>query len=128
VILTDTSVVIVYARGKDAKLNALMPTLPLAICGVVRAELLCGVRDAAHRGHLLSLLSPFQHIPIAEAIWDAVDDNLARLRLNGLTVPFPDLIIATLAIESGIEVWARDAHFRAMQRIFSSLMLYHEPP
>jgi predicted nucleic acid-binding protein len=49
VILTDTSVVIDYARGKDAKLAALVPTLPVAVCGVVRAEVLAWARDPGHR-------------------------------------------------------------------------------
>ena len=48
-ILVDTTIVIDYARAKDAKLVALVPTLPVAVCGVVRAELLCGARDAKHR-------------------------------------------------------------------------------
>jgi hypothetical protein len=33
-ILIDTSVVIDYARGKDAKLVARLPTLPVVVCGI----------------------------------------------------------------------------------------------
>jgi predicted nucleic acid-binding protein len=35
-ILVDTSVVIDYVRAKDARLQALLPTLPVAICGVTQ--------------------------------------------------------------------------------------------
>jgi predicted nucleic acid-binding protein len=48
VILCDTSVVIEYAQGIDAKLVALLPKLPATICGVTRAEALCGARNPMH--------------------------------------------------------------------------------
>ena len=41
-ILVDTSVVIDDIRGKDAKLQGLIGSLPVAICGIVRAEVFCG--------------------------------------------------------------------------------------
>ena len=63
-ILVDTSVVIDFARGKDAKLVAHLPTLPVAVCGLVRAELLCGTRDPKHRADLLTLLATFNHLAI----------------------------------------------------------------
>jgi predicted nucleic acid-binding protein len=115
VILTDTSVVIDYARGKDAKLAGLISQRPVAVCGIVRAELLCGARDPAHRSNLLTLLATFAQISISEPIWDVAGDHLAALRRRGITVPFPDVVIATLGIVNDIEVWARDPHFPAMQ-------------
>lgn len=127
-ILVDTTVVIDYARGKDAKLVAFLPTLPVAVCGVVRAELLCGARDANHRTSLLTLLAPFQHVAIPDTLWDIVGDNLAALRSKGITVPFPDAVIATLGIEKNIEVWARDPHFPTMQKVLPALKLFQEPP
>jgi predicted nucleic acid-binding protein len=127
-ILTDTSVVIDYAQGKDAKLAGLIPGLPVAVCGVVRAELLCGARDVAHRGMLLILLAPFAQIATSEAIWDAAGDNLAALRRRGIAVPFPDAVIATVGIENDVEVWARDQHFRTIQQVLPRLKLFQEPP
>jgi predicted nucleic acid-binding protein len=59
-ILVDTSVVIDCARGKDSKLIALLPTLPVADCGIVRTEVLCGARDAKHRADLLTVLGAFK--------------------------------------------------------------------
>jgi predicted nucleic acid-binding protein len=61
VILVDTSVVVDYVRGKDAKLKALIPALTVGICGPVRAEVLCGVQDPPHRAKLLNYLAAFQH-------------------------------------------------------------------
>jgi predicted nucleic acid-binding protein len=128
VILMDTSLVIDDIRGKDAKLQALLPGLPVAVCGLVRAEILCGARDAAHRSKLLVNLMAYQQLPFPDSIWDSVGDNLAALRRNGFTFPFPDVAIATLGIHQGIEVWARDRHFADIQKVLPALKLYQEPP
>jgi predicted nucleic acid-binding protein len=127
-ILLDSTVVIDYLRGKDPKVQTLFTTLKLAVCGVVRAEVLAGARTAADRGKLLALLNGFVPIATPDAIWDVVGDNLAQLRQNGLTVPFPDVVIATLGMDLNCEVWSRDPHFPAMQRFLPALKLFLEPP
>ena len=127
-ILLDTTVVIDYARGKDAKLASRLPKLSVAVCGIVHAELLAGARDPRHRASLLTLLSTFHFILFPDTLWDNVGDNLAALRLRGITVPLGDAAIATLGIENDIEVWARDPHFPMMQKVLGRLKLYQEPP
>jgi predicted nucleic acid-binding protein len=128
VIVVDTSIVIDYARGKDAKLVALLPTLDPAICGIVRAELLCGARNAKHRSELATLLATFNQLPIPEMLWDVVGDTLAAMRVRGMTVPLADAAIATLALEHDCEVWSVDPHFKAMQKCIPRLKLYQPPP
>jgi len=102
-ILVDSGVLIDFLRTKDAKLDALFRSLPVAICGVTRAEILHGVRNPADRQRLLVFLSAFKQEPIPEPLWDAVGDNLATLWANGITVPFPDAVIATVGIENDSE-------------------------
>ena len=127
-ILVDSGVIIDFLRTKDAKLDALFRSLPVAVCGATRAEILCGARGDADRQRLIVFLSAFQQIAFPESLWDKLGDNLASLRASGVTVPFPDAIIATLGIENDIEVWARDPHFPAIQKILSSLRLFQEAP
>jgi predicted nucleic acid-binding protein len=127
-ILVDTSVVIDWSQGKDAKLRVLMPSLPVAVCGVTQAELLHGSRDPAHRQKLLTDLAAFQFVPMPDALWIPVGDNLAALRSNGITVPFQDVAIATVAIESDIELWTRDAQFPLIQTVLPRLRLFPDPP
>ena len=50
------------------------------------------------------------------------------LRRRGVTVPFQDAFMATLAIANDIELWARDAHYPMIQSILPSLKLFQEPP
>lgn len=127
-ILLDSSVVIDYSRGKDPKLLSLFATLSLAVCGVVRAEVLAGARSATDRSKLIGLLDSLAQVPIPEAIWDTVGDNLQTLRASGITIPFPDAVLVTVAISNGYEFWARDAHFALVQRVLPALKLFHEPP
>jgi predicted nucleic acid-binding protein len=44
-----------------------------------------------------------------------------------VTVPFPDALIATLAIAENLELWTRDLHFTQIQRVLPSLRLFQEP-
>ena len=97
-ILADAGIVIAYLRGNDTKLVRLADTLPLAVCGVTQAEVLHGVRSPAERIDTVALLDSFLQVATPEAIWDASGDNLAMLRAAGVSVPFPDAILATLAI------------------------------
>ena len=127
-ILADSTVIIDFLRGKDAKLRGLITSNPIAICGLVRAEILCGARDAKHRASLLSQLASFHQLVFPDPLWDTVGDNLAALRRDGFTFPFPDVAIATLGMHDGIEVWARDRHFSDIRAILPALKLFQEPP
>jgi hypothetical protein len=105
-----------------------MPTLPTAICGITQAEVLHGARDPAHRHRLLVDLGMFPLLSIADGLWITVGDHLATLRSRGLTLPFSDIVIATVALAHDIELWARDSHFADIQRAIPALKLFVEPP
>jgi predicted nucleic acid-binding protein len=127
-ILIDSCVLIDYTRGKDVKLLSLFGTLNLAVCGIARAEVLAGSRSAADRSKLIAILNSMVQVSIPDSVWGAVGDNLAALRAGGVTVPFPDVVIATVAIANGVELWTRDVQFAHIQRILPALKLFQEPP
>jgi predicted nucleic acid-binding protein len=128
VILVDTSVVIDYVRTSDPKLIALFQTHNAAICGVTRAEVLWGTRDSRHRTSLHSALNSFIQLSVPESLWDEIGDSLAALRRSGITVPFQDVVIATIAISNDIELWTRDNQFKLIQTVLLQLRLFVEPP
>jgi predicted nucleic acid-binding protein len=66
-------------------------------------------------------------VPFPEALWDRAGDHAAELRRNGVTVPFAGVLIATVAIANGVELWTRDAHFGLVQRVPPALQLFTEP-
>lgn len=127
-ILVDACVLFDHLRGKDPRLAAHFKSFPCAICGVTRAEVLHGARHPADRTALLVFLNCFAQVSIPDQIWDKVGDNLARLRSSGITVPFADVVLATVAMDGGHEVWSRDAHFRTMQLALPALRLFPAPP
>ena len=43
-------------------------------------------------------------------------------------MPFPDAVIASVAIANGIELWTRDRHFTLVQQLLPALKLFPEPP
>jgi len=127
-ILVDACVIFDHTRGRDPRLAGWFAALPVAICGVTRAEVLAGVRSPIHRARLAALLSQFAQVPTPEALWDTTGDHLAVLRSSGVTIPFADAVIATVAIANDIELWTRDAHFALVQQVLPALKLFVEPP
>jgi len=126
-ILVDTSVVIDYLRTSDPRMLAVFQAQDAAICGVTRAEVLHGLRSAAHRQHLIAALDSFRQEAIPQSMWDDVGANLANLRMRGVTVPLADVIIATVAISLGVDLWTRDAQFQLIQVVLPGLQLLAEP-
>ncbi|HEY1380649.1 MAG TPA: PIN domain-containing protein [Gemmataceae bacterium] len=126
--LVDASIVIDYERSGDPTLLQLFRTHGGALCGVTRAEVLHGVRSPANRPKVIAALNSFTHVPIPDSLWDQVGDNLAALRAAGLRFPFPDVVLATVAIANDIELWTRDRQFKLMQSVLPALRLFVEPP
>jgi predicted nucleic acid-binding protein len=127
-ILTDTSVVIVYERAPAPRLRQVIKDNDAALCGIIVAELFAGVRTPADEARCRVAVADFRALPIPEALWEVAGRNQALLRANGITVPLTDTAIATLAILLDLELWAYDAHFALIQRVLPALRLFHEPP
>ena len=127
-ILIDTSVVIDFARTADPGLAQLFATRPVYVCGIVRAEVLNGVRGRGDRARQLAIIDSFGQLAMPETLWDEVGNNLRVLRVIGLNLPFQDVVIASLAIDAGCELWTRDHHFSLMQPHLPALRLFAEPP
>lgn len=127
-ILIDTSILVDSLRSGDPKISALHNAHSGVVCGVVLAELLQGARTPRERGLVIALVATLGSVPIDDALWEDVGDNLALLRSQGVNVPLSDAIIATLAIDLRVELWTRDLHFTQMQGVLTTLRLFQEPP
>ena len=127
-ILADTSVVIDILRSRDSRLLDIAIDQQAVICGITRAEVLHGARDANHRAKLLRTLDLFLTVPMADGLWDQVGDVLAALRAAGLTVPLADVVIAVVAVSHDLELWAHDKHFGDIQQALPLLKLFQESP
>jgi predicted nucleic acid-binding protein len=127
-ILVDANVIIGYLKKPDPKVLGLFQAHQAAVCGITRAEVLHGARNPADRQRLLNQLNIFAQVAIPEPIWDNVGDALAALRAAGVTVPFPDTVLACVAVAYGMELWSRDQHFSLIQMVLPQLRLFQEPP
>ena len=127
-ILLDSTVLIEYFRSPAGRLPGLFHQLRPTLCGVSRAEVLHGARNPAHLSQLKTALDQLPQIPVPVDIWDELGANLCALRLGGLTVPFADAILATIALRIGMELWTYDKHFQLMQTVLPALQLFQEPP
>jgi predicted nucleic acid-binding protein len=100
-ILLDTTVLVQYMRTASEAIKAVLSVEPGAICGVTRAEVLHGARSDRDASDLVAALDCLIQIPVEEEAWDDLGQNLRILRSRGLAVPFPDALIATIAIRKG---------------------------
>lgn len=127
-ILAETTVVVSFLRAPTPRLLQIIHNNQAAICGVTVAEVFAGARTAAELAGYPAALSVFGNLSIATDIWDRVGHHLFLCRRSGITVPFPDAVLATVALDSGVELWTYDTHFALIQTVLPALRLFHEPP
>lgn len=120
-VLVDSSVWIEAARRQgrlDCKvaLEALLEAGEATFCGPVKMEVLGGAR--AHDRKRLSFY--FSYIPYRaadESSWDFATECAWKLRDAGYTVPWNDILIASLALRWRYRVYAQDRHFELMRDV-----------
>jgi predicted nucleic acid-binding protein len=127
-ILTDASVVIVYERVPTTRLKKIIADAGAVVCGLTVAELFAGVRSAKDESKLRAALADFQSLSMADTVWEPSGRNQSQLSAKGITVPLIDTALATIAIESDIELWTYDSHFALIQGFLPAFRLFQEPP
>ena len=120
-VLVDSSIWIEAARRDgDLKANVglenVLGEYEAVLCAPVRLEVLGGARkmERERMEHDFSCL-PFLHV--LDKDWLAAITHAWHLRDAGLTAPWSDILIATLAVRAGMRVYAKDKHFESMAPI-----------
>ena len=126
-ILLDSSVVVQYLRTQSPLIERVFAAGGVGISGVTRAEVLHGASNDADYQKLNAFLDQFIAVPIPESAWERLGNNLYHLRSQGISVPFPDALIATIAVMTAAQVWTYDTHFRLMQPFLPALLLFAAP-
>ena len=127
-ILAETTVAIRYLRTPTTRLQKIIQDQQAAICGVTLAEVFAGAKKATDLAQFSTSLGIFGVVPIPLNIWDDLGRNLFLLRKSGFVLPFPDVLLATVAIHHDLELWTYDAHFPLIQSVLTNLRLFQEPP
>ena len=115
-VLVDTSAWILALKNSPvARARSVIDDLlaggKIAIIPVIRLELLGGTKSTAEFQRLDSRLGALHQLPLAQAEWDESASLAFKLRRNGMTVPYIDIIIAAAAILHGLLLIHADRHF-----------------
>jgi len=118
-VLVDSSVWIECARRQGRMackegLQGLIEAAEAVICGPVKLEVLAGAR-AQDRPRLSAGFECIPRKEIDEGAWDFALHCAWRLRDLGHTVPWNDILIASLSLQWGCRVYAEDPHFELMR-------------
>ena len=123
-ILVDTNVIIDFWRTPTEALKKIFLEETVAICGITKAELMHGAKSEKDLLAISEALSDFEYIPLDESIWDEVGQLLYRLRNNGITVPFQDVVLCALALKYNLLLWTNDKHFALIKTEIGDLKLF----
>lgn len=83
----------------------------LAICGMVRVEVLRGVKSPKAYRSLNDFMDVMVNIPASNRLWDEASALAWKLDRKGLVIPGTDVVIAASAISIDAAVMTSDAHF-----------------
>jgi len=112
--LVDSTIYIdLLRRGEDVR-YVLRPSLlsgQLFVCGVVRAEVLRGIRTIAMRNELSEIFDLMLEVPTDARIWQMVVDLAWKLDRRGAVLPLTDVVIACCALTVDTAVVTTDPHF-----------------
>lgn len=118
VVIIDTSAWIDFFRrdgdlGTKLAVKGLLDAFAGALCGPVEMEFLGGARPS-ERAAIQSWFGLIPYFTNDQKIWRKAASHFAKLRTKGHTIPWNDLLIATIALENGSAVFAHDRHFDVM--------------
>ncbi len=126
--LVDTSVWSLALRRKSQDLNAnertavaeltqLVQEGRTRMIGVIRQELLSGIRSSAQYEKLRSKLRAFPDEPVLTSDYEAAAKASNECRSKGIVVSLVDVLICAVAIARGWSVFSTDPDFRIYSRV-----------
>ena len=124
-ILADSNVFIDFWKKPTKAMLDIFRKEDIVICGVVRSELLHGARSKSDYKNIDEALDDFDQLEFKETDWNILGKQLYELRINGITVPYQDAIIALIAVKHNIPIWTNDKHFSYMKKVMKDIQLYN---
>ena len=118
-VLVDSSAWVAYNRGRgNARLidclGRLLEQGEVVTCPVVILELARGAVSERDYHEILGLFTSLRCLDLNERIWKTSYHLAFDLARSGLTVPVPDLLIASVAVANGCSLLHQDALYDRM--------------
>ncbi len=117
--LVDTSAWILALR-KDfvpsvkERIDYLLKENAIITTGMVKLEILGGTKTETEFQRLKRRLDALDSVELDAPLWEKSYDLAFKLRRNGITLPYTDILIAACALKKGSTVVHADAHFDLM--------------
>lgn len=119
-ILVDSSVYIDWLRLRRDPVKVLDVWLQahrVLTCGVVRCEVLRGIRNARALERMTNLFDVLIDIPLDRQIWNATLQLARNLDSRGRVLPLTDLVIAASAMHWDALLITADRRFQEISHI-----------
>lgn len=116
-ILIDSCIYIEHLRAGRDPAQVFAPYAQqhdLATCGVIRCEVIRGMRTPKSRAALAAYFDCLLYIPTMNHVWEAAEEVLWQTDRAGFKIPVTDAIIAVCAMKAGGAVLTKDQHFKAI--------------
>jgi predicted nucleic acid-binding protein len=124
--LIDATIYIeLLRRGEDLPfiLRPYLIANQLFTCGVVRAEVLRGIRSVQLRDEISDLFDLMIEVPTGLRVWTAVVHMAWTLDRRGIVLPLTDIAIGCCALDTGTIVVTSDPHFSRIPGLQTKRML-----
>ena len=119
-VLVDSSVYIHLLRKGIDPVEAFLEEfgpLDVVTCGIVKVEVVRGIKTPKARAHMETFLSVCQFVPTTNARYDEATELAWSLDRSGQVIPATDILIAVSALHVGASVLTLDHHFSVVPRL-----------
>ena len=119
-VLIDSSAYIAWMREERDLPALLRPWVVRGECfmnGLIRAEVLRGVRRERQRERMSEIFDVLNEAPLNSAFWRRVSLLAWNLDRAGVVLPLPDLAIAQTALDCECTVITLDNHFTQIPKL-----------
>ena len=122
--LIDTSVWIL-ALKRDAsssikeKVKKLLKENFVGTFGMIKLELLGGVKSEKEFKRLRERMEAFYEIPATSELWEKAGEMSFKLKKKGITIPYTDILIATASLSENMILVHADIHFELIAKHFN---------
>jgi predicted nucleic acid-binding protein len=119
-LLIDSTIYVDWFRRRVEPRDIIEPWIrarEIAICGVIRAEVIRGVIDPHQKARIAELFDVLEEIPTDRALWHGAAELAWKLDREGIVLPLTDIVIAVCAQRIGATVVTLDEHFSRVPRL-----------